>query len=305
MEHLPILLDEVIDALNIKVDGIYVDATYGRGGHSKAILSRLGQGKLIVVDQDPMAIASAMSLAKEDQRVIVVQKDFASLKNELNALDIQTVDGILMDIGVSSPQFDDQSRGFSYRLNARLDMRMNTLQVLDAWKVVNEYEFEKLVYIFKRFGEEKFSKEIARKIEQARAKKSIDTTFELVDVIKSALPMKVLALKGHPAKQIFQAIRIEVNQELKQLETALKVFPDLLNKNGRLAIISFHSLEDRMIKQSFIQRSQVDLPSKLPIQNIDNALFALYSKKAIVPSEKEIKENPRAHSAKLRVLVKK
>ncbi len=305
MEHLPILLDEVVEALNIKVNGIYVDATYGRGGHSRAILSRLGQGKLVVVDQDPMAIESALDLAKEDPRVIVVQKDFASLKNELNALDIHSVDGILMDIGVSSPQFDDQSRGFSYRLDARLDMRMNTLQALDAWKVVNEYEFEKLVFIFKRFGEEKFSKEIARKIEQARSKKSIDTTLELVDVIKSALPMKVLSLKGHPAKQVFQAIRIEVNQELNQLETALKVFPDLLSKNGRLAIISFHSLEDRMVKQSFIQRSQVDLPSKLPIQNIDNALFALYSKKAIVPSEKEIEENPRAHSAKLRVLVKK
>lgn len=305
MEHLPILLNEVISALNIKEGGTYVDATFGRGGHSKAILSHLGQGRLIVVDQDPMAIKTAQSLSNEDSRVIVVEKDFASLKSVLSSMDIQSVDGILMDIGVSSPQFDDPSRGFSYRFDARLDMRMNTHQSLDAWKVVNEYSFEAMVHIFKRYGEEKFSKEIARKIEQARQQKPIHTTLELVDVIKSALPMKVLSSKGHPAKQVFQAIRIEVNQELKQLERALQDFPDLLSTQGRLAIISFHSLEDRLIKQSFVHRSHIDYPSKLPIQHLIAADFELYNKKAILPNEKEMQDNPRAHSAKLRVLVKR
>ena len=222
MEHQPILLKEVVDALAIKPEGIYVDCTFGRGGHSQAILKQLTTGRLIVLDQDHQAIEAAYRLQKTSNQVIVVQTNFKHLKSVLKELNIQEVDGILMDLGVSSPQFDDPSRGFSYRFDAELDMRMDQTQSLSAKEVVNSYKFENLVRIFRLYGEEAYAKQIARKIEAYRQQKSIETTLELVSIIKSALPSAVLSKKGHPAKQVFQALRIEVNAELEVLESTLE-----------------------------------------------------------------------------------
>lgn len=306
MEHRPIMLHEVIEALHIKSNGIYVDGTFGRGGHSAAILNRLEEGQLIVFDQDEAAIQSAVNLQKKYQtQLVICRENFRHLDKTLQNMQINQVDGILLDLGVSSPQFDDPERGFSYRYDARLDMRMDQSQSLDAHYVVNSYSFEKLTYIFSHYGEEKFAKQIARKIEQARLIKPIETSLELVDVIKSALPMKVLSQKGHPAKQVFQAIRIEVNQELKALEEVLEQAVNLLTNDGRLVIITFHSLEDRMVKKFMQKLSTVDIPAKLPIQGIPEAAYEHLTHKVIIASESECEDNPRAHSAKLRVLRKR
>ena len=306
MEHRPIMLQEVIEALNIKENGIYVDGTFGRGGHSTEVLKKLSDGQLIAFDQDEAAIQSALILQKSyPKKLVICRENFRNINKTLHGLQIKQVDGILLDLGVSSPQFDDPERGFSYRYDARLDMRMDQSQDLDAYHVVNNYPFEKLTYIFSHYGEEKFAKQIARKIEQSRSIKPIVTSLELVDVIKSALPMKVLSQKGHPAKQVFQAIRIEVNQELKALEEVLDQAASLLNSDGRLVIITFHSLEDRMVKKFMHKLSTVDVPAKLPIQGIPEAAYEHLTHKVIIASESECEVNPRAHSAKLRVLRKR
>lgn len=304
MEHQPILLKEVVDALAIKPEGIYVDCTFGRGGHSQAILKQLTTGRLIVLDQDHQAIEAAYRLQKTSDQVIVVQTNFKHLKSVLKELNIQEVDGILMDLGVSSPQFDDPSRGFSYRFDAELDMRMDQTQSLSAKEVVNSYKFENLVRIFRLYGEETYAKQIARKIEAYRQQKSIETTLELVTIIKSALPSAVLSKKGHPAKQVFQALRIEVNAELEVLESSLEDAIHCLKADGRLAVITFHSLEDRKVKQAFMAHSKVHIPAHLPLIDLPQAAYSLLNSKAIIPNENEIEENSRARSAKLRVLRK-
>mgnify|MGYP004702229875 CR=1 FL=1 len=306
MEHRPIMLHEVIEALNIKANGIYVDATFGRGGHSTEILKRLKEGSLIVFDQDEEAIKVAQLLQKSyPTKLIICRENFRNLNKTLTKLSIDHVDGILLDLGVSSPQFDDPKRGFSYRYDARLDMRMDQSQELDAYHVVNHYPFEKLTYIFSHYGEEKFAKQIARKIEHERAIKPIETSLELVNVMKRALPMKVLSQKGHPAKQVFQAIRIEVNQELEVLEEVLDQAAQHLHPDGRLVIITFHSLEDRMVKKFMQKLSTVDMPAKLPIQGIPETDYEHLTHKVIIPTAAECEMNPRAHSAKLRILRKR
>lgn len=306
MEHISVLLNECIESLAIKEEGVYVDCTFGRGGHSTEILKRLSEkGRLIVIDQDPSAIEVAYKLYESYPNLIIHESDFGQLKSIIEKSGYQKVDGILLDLGVSSPQFDESDRGFSYRYDARLDMRMNPKQSLSAYQVINEYSFEDLRRIFNHYGEEKFALQIARKIEQVRLKHPIETTFQLVDVIKSALPAKVLSKKGHPAKQVFQAIRIEVNDELGQLKKVLDQAIESLNVDGRLAIISFHSLEDRLVKRTFNEMVEDKTPSKLPVKKEESHAYELLNKKAIVASEYELEHNQRAHSAKLRVLIKR
>lgn len=306
MEHLPIMLHEVIEALDIKADGIYVDCTFGRGGHSTAILNQLTSGHLVVFDQDERAIETANLLSQEyPNKMTIIKSNFTHLNQELDNHGFKQVDGILLDLGVSSPQFDDPSRGFSYRFDTKLDMRMDLNQSLDAYQVINHYPFEKLMYIFHVYGEEKFAKQIARNIEKQRAIKPIETSFELVDIIRSAYPSKVLKQKGHPAKQVFQAIRIEVNQELEVLKSVLDQATQRLNPNGRLVILTFHSLEDRIVKQYFTKLSVIEVPAKIPLQNLPLADYELITKKAITSTEEELNQNPRAHSAKLRAIRKR
>lgn len=306
MEHLPIMLNEVLDALSIKSDGIYVDGTFGRGGHSRAILNQLITGHLVVFDQDERAIETAQKLSLEfPNKMTIIQSNFEHLNEKLDEYNIKGIDGILLDLGVSSPQFDDPSRGFSYRFDTRLDMRMNLNQSLDAYQVVNQYPFEKLMYIFQVYGEEKFAKQIARKIEKQREIKPIETSFELVDIIRSAYPSKVLKQKGHPAKQVFQAIRIEVNQELEVLKSVLDQAVNRLNPDGRLVILTFHSLEDRIVKQFFNKLTTIDVPSKIPLQVLPTTEFELVNRKVITSNEEELESNPRAHSAKLRAIRKR
>ncbi len=306
MEHLPIMLNEVLDALSIKSDGIYVDGTFGRGGHSRAILNQLTTGHLVVFDQDERAIETAQKLSLEyPNKMTIIQSNFEHLNEKLDEYNIKGIDGILLDLGVSSPQFDDPSRGFSYRFDTRLDMRMNLNQSLDAYQVVNQYPFEKLMYIFQVYGEEKFAKQIARKIEKQREIKPIETSFELVDIIRSAYPSKVLKQKGHPAKQVFQAIRIEVNQELEVLKSVLDQAVNRLNPDGRLVILTFHSLEDRIVKQFFNKLTTIDVPSKIPLQVLPTTEFELVNRKVITSKEEELESNPRAHSAKLRAIRKR
>ena len=251
-EHVSVLLNEAIDALNIKKDGIYVDLTLGRGGHSSKILEKLTTGKLYCFDQDKEAIEqSRPRLEKISSNFEIIKSNFRNFKEELEKRGINKVDGILMDLGVSSPQFDNEERGFSYKGSARLDMRMDQEQSLDAYEVINNYSLNELCRIFREYGEDKYYYQIARKIVQNRIDSPIETTDELVDIIKSCKPQKELMKKGHPAKQIFQAIRIEVNDELGALKEALQKAIDMIDKNGRIVVISFHSLEDRIVKNMF------------------------------------------------------
>ncbi|MCF0113824.1 MAG: 16S rRNA (cytosine(1402)-N(4))-methyltransferase RsmH [Erysipelotrichaceae bacterium] len=303
MKHYSVLLKECIENLAVKPDGIYVDGTLGRAGHASHVAALLDQGKLIGFDKDETALTESKEvLAPYASKVVLVRDDFCHLKDRLKELGIEKVDGILLDLGVSSPQFDDAQRGFSYRFDARLDMRMDQSQELSAYEVVNNYSYEQLVSILYRYGEEKFAKQIARSIEKNRP---IETTFELVEVIKKALPAKVLSKKGHPAKQTFQAIRIEVNHELDSLEEALRDGLDLLNVGGRFCVITFHSLEDRMVKDVFRDASEAEkIDKRIPLRadQLPQANYRLVSKKAIVASEEELSENNRSHSAKLRVI---
>ena len=251
--HVSVMLKETIDYLNIKEDGVYVDCTLGGAGHALYLLNQLGdEGRLIAIDQDTTAIENAKEVLKEHlHKVTFVHNNFRKITEILNDLNIEKVDGIYYDLGVSSPQLDVPERGFSYHHDAKLDMRMDQTQLLSAFEVVNEWEFEKLVRIFHRYGEEKFSKQIARRIEQNREQKPIETTLELVDVIKEGIPAKARRKGGHPAKRIFQAIRIAVNDELSAFEDSLEQAIDAVKVNGRISVITFHSLEDRLCKQMF------------------------------------------------------
>lgn len=306
MEHISVLLHETVDSLNIKPDGIYVDGTLGRAGHAKYLISKLSTGHLYTFDKDSQALEeSKVNLKDCLDKVTMIHSDFSSMKEELYVRGVTHVDGIMMDLGVSSPQFDDDTRGFSYRFDARLDMRMDQQQTLDAEKVVNTYSQENLIRILRTYGEERYATSIARNIVKRRSTKPILTTFELVDVIKSSLPLKELRKKGHPAKQTFQAIRIEVNNELGGLQKGLHEALDLLDLNGRCAVITFHSLEDRIVKNIFKDYSSAPfVEPKIPLraEQMEQASFQLVNRKAIVASDDELTKNHRSHSAKLRVI---
>lgn len=307
--HVTVLLHETIDMLDVKADGVYVDATLGGAGHSEYLLGKLSEsGHLYAFDQDQHAIENAKTrLAPfiEKGMVTFIKGNFRQLKERLNELGVMEIDGICYDLGVSSPQLDERERGFSYKKDAPLDMRMNQEASLTAYEVVNTYDYHNLVRIFFKYGEDKFSKQIARKIEQARAIKPIETTTELAEIIKSAKPAKELKKKGHPAKQIFQAIRIEVNDELGAADESIQQAMDLLAIGGRISVITFHSLEDRLTKQLFKEASTVEVPKGLPfIPDELKPKMELVNRKPILPSQEELEENNRSHSAKLRVAQK-
>lgn len=308
--HITVLLNEAVAGLNIKPTGTYVDATLGGGGHTGAILQQLDGGHLYSFDQDRTAIEYNQEKLQGEisqGKLTLVEDNFRHLQTALSAQGITQVDGVLYDLGVSSPQFDDAQRGFSYKLDAPLDMRMNQEQSLSAMEVVNEWPYEKLVRILYRYGEEHFAKQIARKIEQRRQHQPIRTTFELVDVIKAAIPAAARRHGGHPAKKSFQAIRIAVNDELGALEESLEQAFDLLNVGGRISVITFQSLEDRLVKTMFREKSSLsaDLPQGLPVIPAGmTPKFKLINKKPILPSAQELAHNHRAHSAKLRIIEK-
>ncbi len=306
LEHVTVLKEEAVEQLNIKPDGIYVDMTLGGGGHSSLILSKLTTGHLYSFDQDDYAISRAREvLDKVSSNYTIVKSNFKNIKSELEKLGVSKIDGVLYDLGVSSFQFDDAQRGFSYRLDAPLDMRMNRDQELNAKIIVNEWPVSKLIEIFYKYGEEKFSKQIALKIDAARKVKEIETTFELVDIIKSALPQKVLHQKGHPAKQVFQALRVAVNDELQVFEISLNDALSMLNKGGRAVVITFQSLEDKIAKHIFKEISKIDIPAGVPMATSHLvAPFTLITRQAMLPSDEEIERNNRSHSAKMRVVEK-
>lgn len=304
--HISVLLNEAIEALSIKEDGIYVDCTLGGGGHSSEILKRIIKGHLYAFDQDPYAVMRGNQKLQEiGTHYTIIQDNFVNIKKDLNDYEVNSVDGVLYDLGVSSFQFDIPDRGFSYNFDAVLDMRMNTNQTLTAKDIVNGYSYEDLKRIFYLYGEEPFSKEIARSIVRSRETKPIETTFELVEVIKKALPAKQLRKKGHPARQVFQALRIEVNNELDVFRKSLEDSLSLLNKHGRCVVISFNSLEDRICKQIFKDKISSNLPSDLPIKDSEVVReFRLINTKVITPTEDEVMSNNRSHSAKLRIIEK-
>lgn len=307
-KHVTVLLKETVDGLNIKPDGIYVDCTLGGAGHSEYLLSQLSdKGKLYAFDQDITAIKNAKEkLQPYGDKVEFIQSNFKYIKEELEARGVYKVDGVLYDLGVSSPQLDTPERGFSYQHDAPLDMRMDQESSLSAYDVVNEWSYNDLVKIFFQYGEEKFSKQIARKIEAARATRPIETTYELVELIKEGIPAPARRKGGHPAKRVFQAIRIAVNDELKVFEDSLMQAIELLNKGGRISVITFHSLEDRICKSVFKKESELPpLPPGLPIIPDDmQPELKLITRKPILPSEEELEANNRARSAKLRVAEK-
>ncbi|MGO3115527.1 16S rRNA (cytosine(1402)-N(4))-methyltransferase RsmH [Enterococcus pseudoavium] len=309
-QHTTVLLRETVDGLAIKPNGIYVDCTLGGAGHSEYLLGQLNSdGHLYAFDQDQKAIDNAkIRLAKyvAKGQVTFVKANFRELTKELQALGVTEVDGILYDLGVSSPQLDEAERGFSYHQDAPLDMRMDQEAPLSAYQVVNEYSYHELVKIFFRYGEEKFSKQIARLIERKRADKPIETTGELVDLIKEAIPAPARRKGGHPAKRVFQAIRIAVNDELGAIESSLEQAIALLAVEGRVSVITFHSLEDRIVKTMFKEFSTPkDLPPGLPVVPEEfQPVLKLVNRKPIIPSEEELDENNRARSAKLRIAEK-
>lgn len=302
--HYSVLLKESIDGLNIKEDGLYVDCTLGYAGHSSEILKRLKTGKLFAFDSDSEAITySNQKLKNINSNYEIIHSNFVNLKEELEKRNISKVDGILFDLGVSSPQIDDAKRGFSFMNDGPLDMRMNKDSLKSAKDVVNFYSKEELANIFFTYGEEKMSNVIAKKIVEVRSTKEIATTKELVDVISKSVGAKYFN-KEHPERKIFQAIRIEVNDELKVLECALNDAIELLNEKGRIAVITFHSKEDRIVKHIFKKQSEVDdLVKGLPkIPDEYKPKIRLINKKPIIPSDNEIKENSRSKSAKLRII---
>ena len=304
MKHISVLLEESINNLNLHDDSIIVDCTLGYGGHSSVILDRTKMGYLFAFDQDSEAIRySTDRLSRIGTNFTIINSNFVNLEKELDKVNCHKVDGVLFDLGVSSPQLDEGERGFSYHEDARLDMRMNQNQKLSAYEVVNNYSYSELVNIFYKYGEDKFSRNIAKKICEYREEKSIETTLELVEIIKSAVPMKFRRDK-HPARQIFQAIRIEVNHELDVIEPALEQSLKLLNVGGRVCVITFHSLEDRLVKNYFRNVTKID-PKVSGMPNIPDEYlpdFKLICNKAIIPSKEELENNPRARSAKLRVI---
>lgn len=306
-KHIPVLLNEVIQGLDIKPDGIYFDLTLGRGGHSKEILKRLKNGHLYGVDQDATAIEeSKNNLIDYQEKLTLVHDNFANLEAIMAKYNVEYADGILMDLGVSSPQFDEGERGFSYREDAPLDMRMDLNNPLTAQIIVNTYSLQELTRIFKEYGEDKFAYQIAKNIIKAREVAPIETTFQLVEIIKKSKPMKELAKAGHPAKQIFQALRIEVNHELEVLEIALKqALKALRPHGGRLAIITFQSLEDRIVKNLYKDASVVIGNRYDDGQRGEEKEYRLVNTKPITASEEELENNLRAHSAKLRIIERK
>ena len=304
-KHISVLLDETIDCLDIKPDGIYVDGTLGGGGHSYEILRRLSpKGRLIGIDQDGEALkAAGERLKKFENQITLVRSNYCEIDKVLKELNVEKVDGILLDIGVSSYQLDNLERGFSYKSDAPLDMRMDTRQELTAADVVNTYSENELFKIIKDYGEDKFAKNIAKHIVLARKEKPLETTKELSEVIKRAIPMKVQAKGGHPAKKTFQAIRIEVNQELTVLKESIDKMIDLLKPNGRICIITFHSLEDRIVKTKFRENENpCTCPPNFPVCVCGKkSKGKVITRKPIIPSEDEIEENKRAKSSKLRI----
>jgi 16S rRNA (cytosine1402-N4)-methyltransferase len=299
--HVPVLLNESIEALNIQPKGTYVDLTLGAAGHSQAILARLDQGRLIVFDQDIDAINRSKDvLISKTSRVDFIHRNFSQIDEIIDA----PVDGFLMDIGVSSFQFDEADRGFSYRFDGPLDMRMDQSQTKTAKDVVNTYAPGDLVRILYQYAEEAYARPIVKAIVKAREKAPLETTLELVDIIKKALPQKRLNQKGHPAKQTFQALRIEVNNELDVLKETIYKAAKLLKKEGRLVIITFHSLEDRIVKQAFKELSTVFHPEGLVTMPKDTPDYHLVSRKPILPKESELTLNPRSKSAKMRILAR-
>ncbi|WP_099329459.1 16S rRNA (cytosine(1402)-N(4))-methyltransferase RsmH [Clostridium paraputrificum] len=304
-KHVSVLLNECLDALNIKDDGIYVDCTLGGAGHSSHILQRLSKdGLLVGIDQDTDALKAAGERLKEYENKKLVHNNFHNIDSILEELDIPKVDGILMDLGVSSYQLDEGERGFSYMKDAPLDMRMNRDREFSAYDVVNSCSMEDLWRIIRDYGEEKFAKRVAEFIVNRREEKPIETTLELVDIIKAAIPAKARREGPHPAKRTFQAIRIEVNGELEILNKAIEDGVNRLNKGGRMAIITFHSLEDRIVKLKFRELANpCTCPKEFPICVCGKKpLVKLISRKAIDPSKEEVEENPRSRSAKLRVI---
>lgn len=306
-KHVSVLLDECIEGLNIKPDGIYVDGTLGGAGHSKEIAKRLETGYLIGIDQDQNAINKATEVLEPyKERVKIVRDNFSNIKNVLWHLGVEKIDGILLDLGVSSHQLDEGERGFSYQHDARLDMRMNRDQKLSAWEVVNKYTEEELHRIIKEYGEENWAKRIAEFIVLERAEKTIDTTFELVSVIKKAVPKGARADGPHPAKRTFQAIRIEVNGELDIIKNTIRDAVDRLNPGGRICIITFHSLEDRLVKDMFKYLNlQCVCPKEYPVCKCDKKReVKIITRKPIVSNKDELEKNNRARSAKLRIAEK-
>ncbi len=303
--HVPVLLLEAIEGLTVEESGVYIDGTAGGGGHSEAILKKLKSGKLISIDQDPDAIAFLREKLAKYENSIVVQENFLNMDKVAVELSINKVDGVLLDLGVSSHQFDTKERGFSYRYDAPLDMRMSQKGV-SAYDLVNELPWQELAEIIKNYGEEKFAKGIALAIERQRQKAPIETTQQLVEVIKSAIPARFKREKGHPAKRTFQALRIAVNREIDVLQQGLDSAFSILRPGGRLAVITFHSLEDRIVKKKMASWCQgCTCPPEFPICVCNKKPKAkLVNKRAIEPSRQEVEENPRSKSAKLRVCEK-
>lgn len=309
-EHVTVLLNEAVDNLNIKTDGIYVDCTLGGGGHSRKILEQLGpNGHLYAFDQDQTALDYNQENLRDwlvAKKLTLIKSNFQQLKQKLAEHGVSHVDGVLYDLGVSSPQFDVAERGFSYRQDAILDMRMDQSQALTARKIVNEWSYGELVRIFTRYGEEKFAKSIARQIERKRQEEEIQTTGQLVELIKAGIPAKARRKGSHPAKKVFQALRIAVNNELGVLEDSLGQALSLLNPHGRISVITFQSLEDRLVKTMFKEKTSLpELPRGLPVIPSELELeYRLVNRKPITPSQAELEANHRAHSAKLRVIEK-
>ncbi|MBL3398055.1 16S rRNA (cytosine(1402)-N(4))-methyltransferase RsmH [Staphylococcus pasteuri] len=303
--HISVMLNETIDYLNIKEDGVYVDCTLGGAGHALYLLNQLSdEGRLIAIDQDLTAIENAKDVLKEHlHKVTFIHSNFRELTQILKELNIEKVDGIYYDLGVSSPQLDVPERGFSYHHDAKLDMRMDQTQSLSAYEVVNEWSFEALVKIFYRYGEEKFSKQIARRIEANREKQPIETTLELVEVIKEGIPAKARRKGGHPAKRVFQAIRIAVNDELSAFEDSIEQAIELVKVHGRISVITFHSLEDRLCKQMFQEYEKgPDLPRSLPVIPEEyTPKLKRVNRKPITATDEDLDDNNRARSAKLRI----
>lgn len=306
-EHKPVLLNETIDNLHVKPEGTYVDGTLGGGGHAYEVVKRLSpQGRFIGIDQDADAIRAAGQKLAEFGNVTLIRSNYCSIREELMGNNVTGVDGIVLDLGVSSYQLDTPQRGFSYMSDAPLDMRMDQRNNLTAGDIINGYSEAELYRVIRDYGEDRFAKNIAKHIVAARTVKKIETTYELVDAIRSAIPMKIQKTMGHPAKQTFQAIRIELNRELDVLEGTLDTMIDLLNPGGRICIITFHSLEDRIVKNAFRRNENpCTCPPGLPVCVCGKVSRGkVITRKPIIPDEKEMEENPRSKSAKLRVFEK-
>ena len=303
--HISVMLNETIDYLNVKENGVYIDCTLGGAGHALYLLNQLNdEGRLIAIDQDQTAIDNAKEVLKDHlHKVTFVHSNFRELTNILNDLNIEKVDGIYYDLGVSSPQLDIPERGFSYHHDATLDMRMDQTQELTAYDIVNNWSYEALVKIFYRYGEEKFSKQIARRIEAHREQQPITTTLELVDIIKEGIPAKARRKGGHPAKRVFQSLRIAVNDELSAFEDSIEQAIELVNVNGRISVITFHSLEDRLCKQVFQEYEKgPEVPRGLPVIPEEyTPKLKRVNRKPITATEEDLDDNNRARSAKLRV----